>query len=213
MDDITESPVIEAAPPVTSPLATEARRPAGRLTCALAGLQTGMLGAIGMLAWLSFDSSLDRRSFWSEENLFASFFYRGDAVRAGFGAKTLTGIALYLIVYSLLGAIFAFALGNRFGRRRTVLLALVFALGWYYLSFHLLWKTAMPLVYLLYADRPMLIGHLIYGVCLAAFPACLPRRRRASPVPEAQPDESAPPPGLLGEDAIPPIEPLPPSSE
>jgi hypothetical protein len=172
-----------------------------------------MLGAIAMLAWLSFDSSLDRRGFWSEENIFASLFYRGDAVRAGFGAKTLAGIALYLIVYSLLGAIFAFALGDRYGRRRTVLLALVFALGWYYLSFHVLWKTAMPLVYLLYADRPMLIGHIVYGACLGAFPACLPGRKRAPSAPEAPAGESAPAPEASREDAIAPAEPLPPSSE
>jgi hypothetical protein len=213
MDDITESPVIEAAPPVKSPSATEGRRPAGALECALAGLQTGMLGAIAMLAWLSFDSSLDRRGFWSEENLFASLFYRGDAVRGGFGAKTLAGIAVYLIVYSLLGAIFAFALGNRYGRRRTVLLALVFALGWYYLSFHLLWKTAMPLVYLLYADGPMLIGHIIYGACLAAFPACLAGRKRPPTVPEAPADEPGSGPEASQSEVISPVESLPPSSE
>jgi hypothetical protein len=212
MDDITESPVVEAAPPETSPAVRPTRTPAGGLTCALAGLQAGMLGGIAMLAWLSLDSSLDRRGFWSEENLFASLFYRGDAVRAGFGAKTMAGIALYLIVYSLLGALFAFALRNRFGTRRTVLSALVFALGWYYLSFHLLWKSAMPLVYLLYADRPMLVGHLIYGACLAAFPGCLPGRKPAQMTRETPAGEAAPAPEVPDETAG-PVEPLPPSSE
>jgi len=176
MDDITESPVVEAAPNSLSPAVLEVRTRAGGLACALAGLQAGMLGALAMLVWLGIDSSLGRRSFWSEENLFASLFYGGDAVRAGFGVKTLAGVALYLIMYSLLGAIFAFAVRSRFRPMRNVLLALAFALGWYYLSFHLLWKTAMPLVYLLYADRPMVAAHLIYGACLAAFPAYLPGR-------------------------------------
>jgi hypothetical protein len=134
-----------------------------------------MLGAIGMLVWLSLDSSWDRRGFWIEENLVSSLFYGSQAIKGGFGSRTLPGIALYLIVYSLLGALLGFVVRNRFRPLRTALSALVFALGWYYLSFHLLWKHAMPLLYLLYADRPMFVGHVIYGACLAAFPAYLPR--------------------------------------
>lgn len=178
MDETTESPAVEASAVISAP-AMEPRPRAGGWACALAGLQAGMLGAIGMLAWLSIDSSWGRRGFWSEENLFSSLFYGADAIRAGFGSKTMPGIALYLIVYSLLGALFAFGARTRFRPLRTVLTALVFALAWYYLSFHLLWKHAMPLVYLLYADRPMVTGHLIYGACLAAFPGYLPGARLA----------------------------------
>jgi hypothetical protein len=192
MDDSTESPVVEAAPNSLSPAVLEVRTRAGGLACALAGLQAGMLGALAMLVWLGIDSSLDRRSFWSEENLFASLFYGGDAVRAGFGLKTLAGVALYLIIYSLLGAMFAFAVRNRFRPMRNILLALAFALGWYYLSFHQLWKSAMPLVYLLYADRPMVAAHLIYGACLAAFPAYLPGRHSAQHL-QTLPVEPTPP--------------------
>ena len=209
MDDSTESPVVEAAPNSLSPAVWEVRTRAGGLACALAGLQAGMLGAIAMLVWLGIDSSLDRRSFWSEENLFASLFYGGDAVRAGFGAKTLAGVALYLIIYSLLGAIFAFAVRNRFRPMRNILLALAFALGWFYLSFHLLWKTTMPLVYLLYADRPMVAAHLIYGACLAAFPAYLPGRHAAHRL-ETIVAEPAPPPITVDHDETTPELPPPP---
>jgi hypothetical protein len=177
MDDTTESPSAGAASASQDGVASSAGRSASALSAGLAGLQAGMLGALGMLAWLGIVSLWDRRGFWHDENLFATFFYGDDAVRAGFGIKTLPGLALYLIVYSALGFIFALAMRDHFPPRRLLLAGLIFALGWFYLSFHLLWKSAMPLVYLLYADRPMIVGHLIYGACLARFPVYLPGKK------------------------------------
>jgi hypothetical protein len=197
MDDTTESPSAGADSETQAAPASSTEREASALSAGLAGLQAGMLGALWMLAWLGIDSLWDRRGFWSNENLFATFFYGDDAVRAGFGVKTLPGLALYLIVYSALGFIFASAVRNRFRPLRTLLAALIFSLGWFYLSFHVLWKSAMPLVYLLYADRPMIVGHLIYGACLARFPGYLPEKKRGpGPGPEgaptALPSESGP---------------------
>lgn len=199
MDDTTESPSAGAASETQDAEALSAGRSASVLSAGLAGLQAGMLGGFGLLAWLGIVSLWDRRSFWHDENLFATFFYGDDAVRAGFGIKTLPGLALYLLIYSALGFIFALAARNHFPPRRLLLAALIFALGWFYLSFHLLWKSAMPLVYLLYADRPMIVGHLIYGACLARFPGYLPGKKRG---PGAGPD--GPTPALLPEAA--PIE-------
>jgi hypothetical protein len=127
-----------------------------------------------MLAWLGVDSAWDRRGFWREENLFATLFYGDDALHSAFGVKTLPGLALYLVLYSLLGCLFAVLLRRRFTPFRTFLAAVIFSAGWFYFSFHLLWKTFMPLVYLLYADRSMVIGHVIYGAFLARFAAYLP---------------------------------------
>jgi hypothetical protein len=181
MDDTTETPSAGA----------DSAMPAnGALSATLAGLQAGMLGVLWMLAWLGINSALDRRGFWSQENLFASAFY-GNAMVVGFGAKTMPGLALYLTIYSLLGCVFALLLRGRFHSFRTVVAALVFALGWFYLSFHVLWKSVMPLVYLLYSDRPMVVGHLIYGVCLARFPGYLPgaRARTGARFPAAIPPQ------------------------
>ncbi len=178
MDDNTETPpdgAASATPPTETP---PQRRSSGALSRSFAGLQAGMLGVIWMLAWLGIDSSWDRRGFWNSENLFATGFYGDDALRAGFNAKTLPGLALYLIIYSLLGCAFALVLGDRIRPLRIFLAAMVFALGWFYFSFHGLWRSAMPLVYLLYADRPMVVGHIIYGACLARFPSYLPDAQR-----------------------------------
>ncbi len=198
MDDTTESPSAGEASATQAAEAQSKARPVDALSAALAGLQAGMVGVLCMLAWLGIDSSWDRRGFWNNENLFATLFYGDDAIRAGFSIRTLPGLALYLIVYSALGCIFAAALRNRFSPLRTLLAALIFALGWFYFSFHVLWKSAMPLVYLLYADRPMMVGHIIYGACLARFGGYLPREKRESGsgpqippeiLPEAEPIE------------------------
>lgn len=169
MDDSTESPIAEAASARAEAGVAAKAAPAGAFAAALAGLQAGMLGALAMLLWFGIDSSWDGRSFWREENLFASCFYGNDAARAGFGFRTMPGIALFLIVYSLLGCIFGLLLRDRFRPIRAFLMAEIFAIGWYYISFHALWKSALPLVYLFSADRPTIVGHLIYGVCLAQF--------------------------------------------
>jgi hypothetical protein len=171
---------------------TETRVPAAFSTL-LAGLQAGMLGALWMLAWLGVSSAWQNQGFWNSENLFATTFYGSDAVRSDFSLKTLPGLALYLLLYSLLGGVFALAARGRVPPFRLTLAGIIFALGWFYLSFHLIWRTAMPLVYLLYSDRPMVVGHLIYGVCVGRFPAHYPGRPRQSDTAAPEPMESAPP--------------------
>jgi hypothetical protein len=190
MDDTTETPPAGAASAIGSPEGPSETAPGSALWAALAGLQAAMLGVLWMLAWLGIDSSWDRRGFWYEENLFSSFFYGGDAIRSSFGVKTMPGLALYLLVYGILGCIFALALRNRVRPLRLLIAGLIFALGWFYLSFHVLWKSAMPLVYLLYADRPMVVAHLIFGVCLARFPAYFPMPQVAAAT--AAPDPAPP---------------------
>jgi hypothetical protein len=142
---------------------------------ASAGLQAGMLGACWMLLWLGVSDVWQRRSFWMAENLMASAFYGEEAIRSGFAERTLSGLALYLIVYSLLGALLAVVLGGRMPRVRVFLLSLLFGLSWYYFSFRLLWKSVLPLVALLHSAQTTSFGHLIYGAVLGRYPAYLPQ--------------------------------------
>jgi hypothetical protein len=174
--------------------ARETRR-ASSLQALLAGLQAGMLGVWWMLAWLGASAKWQRRSFWTAENLMASVFYGDGSIRSGFAGRTLSGLALYLLVYSTLGALFALALADRLPRLRVLLAALLFALGWYYVSFHLVWKSMMPLVALLHSAQPTVLGHLVYGTFLGRYPAYLPQPPKPpaeAPVPaETQSDPPA----------------------
>jgi hypothetical protein len=152
--------------------ATQDRRP-DAFSAALAGLQAGMLGVCWMLAWLGVTAEWERRSFWTAENLMASVFYGDRAIRAGFAAKTLSGLALYFLLYSSLGAAFAAAVADRVSRFRVVLIGVLAGLLWYYVSFGLLWKNVAPLMTLLHSPQPTALGHVIYGAVLGRYPVYL----------------------------------------
>ena len=136
-----------------------------------------------MLAWLGVSNSWLRRSFWTSENLIASAFYGDAAIRRGFAGSTVSGTALFVLVYSLLGGLFAMVFRGQERQVRILLLSLAFSMGWYYLSFHVLYRSILPLVYLLHAERPMVLGHLVYGTFLSRFPGYLGRKQAvAEPV-------------------------------
>src|SRR5438270_12734503 len=139
----------------------------------LAGLQSGILGVFWMLAWLGVTASWQQRSFWTAENLMASAFYGPRAIHSGFAMQTLSGLALYFLIYGLLGAGVAVLLGDRLPRTRILLIAMVVALAWYYLTFRVIWRSILPLVALLHVERTTAFGHVIYGFVLGLYPRYL----------------------------------------
>ncbi len=145
------------------------KRPPGRLAAFLAGLQSGMVGVLCMLAWLGISASWVRRGFWSDENLLASAFYGEAAIGRGFAPSTFFGLSLYLLIYTLLGGLFALAFRGQERPLRVLLLSVAFSVGWYYISFRVLYRTLLPLVYLLHPERPMVLGHLVYGTFLSRY--------------------------------------------
>jgi len=136
-----------------------------------------------MLAWLGVSATWLRRSFWTSENLIASAFYGDAAIQRGFAGSTVSGTALYVLVYSLLGGLFAVVCRSQARQVRILLLSLAFSTSWYYLSFHVMYRSLLPLVYLLHAERPMVLGHLVYGTFLSRFQNYVGRRRVDLPVP------------------------------
>ena len=166
-------------------------RATDRLSASLAGLEAGMIAALWMLVWMGLSAVWRRSSFWTAENLFATTFYGGSAIHSGFAASTLSGVALYLLVYSSLGCLFASLVRVPPSGLRLVLLSILVALGWYYLSFHLIWKRLSPLVTLLYAEEPTMLGHVIYGTVLARFPKYLPKAAPTFPLELPAPAEVA----------------------
>jgi len=140
----------------------------------LAGIQAGVVGALILLGYLALDSAWHRRSVWTVPNLLASTFYGESAYRPGLGARTGAGVALLLVLYGVLGAIFALVIRDQDSRFRVTLLGLIYGTGWFFLSFDVLWKHVNPLVQIYSPDRAMLVGHLLYGGTLGRrFPAYL----------------------------------------
>jgi hypothetical protein len=141
---------------------------------ALAGIQAGVVGALILLGYVALDSAWHGRSIWTVPNLLASTFYGESAYRPGWGARTSAGLALLLCLYGVLGAVFGLVVRDQGSRLRITLLGLIFATGWFFLSFDVLWKHVNPLMRLYSPDRAMLVGHLLYGGVLGRrFPAYL----------------------------------------
>jgi hypothetical protein len=155
------------------------------------GLEAGMLGALWMLAWMGLSASWQRRSFWMPENLMATAFDGDGPIHTGFVSITISGLALYLLIYSLLGALFAFAVRGRMPRRRVLLWSLAFALAWYCVSFHGIWNSAIPLLARLHPERATVLGHMLYGTVLARYPVYLARWDRPPVSSEAEPPAEA----------------------
>jgi len=143
------------------------------LAAFLAGVQAGWVGVFAMLLWLGVSAAWQQRSFWTAENLMASLFWGNNAIHAGFAGQTVSGLAVYLLLYSLLGGVLAWAVRDRLARIRVLMVSLVFALAWYYLSYRLLWRAVAPLIPLLHVERATVLGHLVYGTLLGRYPVYL----------------------------------------
>lgn len=140
----------------------------------LAGIQAGVAGALFLLGYLALDSKWHGRSVWTVPNLLASTFYGESAYRQGFGSRTSSGVALFVVLYGLLGALFGLVMRDHSTRARTFVFGLIYATAWFFLSFSWLWKFINPIIIIYNPDRAMLIGHLLYGGILGTrFPQYL----------------------------------------
>jgi hypothetical protein len=152
-----------------------------RLATFLAGLEGGTVGVLWMLAWLGVSSVWQQRSFWAPENLMATAFDRNANLAPLFTWATCAGLALYVLIYSSLGAAFSSALRDRVPRKRVMLLAVIFAVVWYYLSFRWSFRLALPMVAVMHVEHSTLVGHLLYGTMLGRYPAYVHRLMNTAP--------------------------------
>jgi hypothetical protein len=160
------------------------RVPANVLVVLLAGLQAGMVAAFWMLVWLGVSAMWTRRSFWSAANTMATVLYGDAAIHPGFDSTTPAGIALYLVLYSLIGAAFALLVRQRLTGLGTLLAAILYSMVWYWFWFRFLALRAMPLVWLLHPERSTQFGHVVFGALLARFGDYLPRVKKETAVVE-----------------------------
>jgi hypothetical protein len=142
-----------------------------RVIFALAGLETGITGALAMLIWLAFGSMWSRHSAWWVPNLVAAAVYGSSSLRDSIGIYTAVGTAMVLVLYGALGILFGELLGRREGGFRLLCFSLIvsLAVNW------CLWKSANPLAHLYAPDGQILLGHLLFGCFLAGYPRALKR--------------------------------------
>ena len=96
----------------------------------LAGLQAGVIAALVLLGWLALASAWYRRSIWTAANIMATTFYGEAALGRQFSFRTVAGIALYLVLYGTIGALFGLTLASRDASLRITLIGVLVGLGW-----------------------------------------------------------------------------------
>jgi hypothetical protein len=152
----------------------------------LAGLESGIMAVLVLLGWLALVSAWYRRSIWTAPNIMATTFYGDAALGRNFTSRTVAGIALYLVLYGIIGALFGLTLASRDASLRITLIGVLVGLGWYYLSFAILWRNINPLITLYTHRGPMMAGHALYGGLLGRFPRYLHPPVTGGAAPHAQ---------------------------
>src|ERR1022692_51928 len=111
----------------------------------LAGLEAGIIAALVLLGWLALASAWYRRSIWTAANIMATTFYGDAALGRDFTSRTVAGIALFLVLYGIIGALFGLTLASRDASLRITLIGVLVGRGWSSLSFAILWQNINPL--------------------------------------------------------------------
>jgi hypothetical protein len=160
-----EEPLSGTAYSAESPRA----RQSGFLVHTLAGLQAGVVGVFWMFGCFVVAALMDGRGIWSVPNVFSTAFYGDGAYQDEFQRTTWAGIALILVVYGFLGALW----GLWWKDERKPLLRLfgvITGLVTYYVFFEYIWFRIAPLIPYYAPTRQMQVAHILWGAALAASP-------------------------------------------
>lgn len=163
-------------------------RAGSSLLRAIAGVESGVIGGVFMLAWLALLSLFQGRSIWSVPNLLASTFYGEAALRRGFRWTSLSGVALHLIMTAMAGLMFGLAVSGIASRSRVMLLGFASGMVWYFLWLGFFWKLMNPIVPVYGSGGGMLLAHLGLGYFLGSFPKYWSELK---PAPAARPGPDA----------------------
>jgi hypothetical protein len=143
---------------------------------ALAGLEAGIVGVIWMFGCFLVAALWDGRGIWAVPNLFSTVFYGDYAYQDEFFKTTWAGMALIVVIYGCLGAVW-----GCFWKERKQLLAFLGALtglAVYYFFFNFFWVRANPLIPVYAPVRQLQVAHILWGAALARSPVYATRIAR-----------------------------------
>lgn len=140
----------------------------------VAGIGSGVAGAIFVLLFLMLGCLWYRRSIWIPANLFSTAVYGSDAYTNHFVSTTWAGLAVVVVMYGVMGA--GWGLVWRDTRPRSVLLygAISGAIT-YFLLFDVFWKRVDPFLSLYSPDRQLELATVIWGMIVARSPGVATR--------------------------------------
>lgn len=134
----------------------------------LAGMDVGLSAALAVLTWLLVHSWLRGEYWWAKLNVAGALFYGPEVYRMGVGRATLAGFALLVVVYSLLGLLYAMVAKTE-GYGRNLLTALVWCAVWHLVAERWFWPGMDVFGPAYFPTLATLPAHLITALCLARF--------------------------------------------
>jgi len=153
------------------------RRPEEDIYCRLvAGVDSGVYGALVVCAWFCLHSWLVAEPWFSKLNVAAAPFFGNQVFHAGLSWATLTGLALLIIVYGVAPALCSFLLPLHRGRLAALLSGLILAVLLHLFAELKLWQSLHWSANTYFPRSATIPGHFLYGLTLIRFPA---RYRRA----------------------------------
>jgi hypothetical protein len=136
----------------------------------LAGLQVGMLGGLGILAWLIILSYWNFRAPWALMNLFAASLQNTVYWGRNFSFFTFTGVAAHLFTCGVLGLFIGWVLPRPRAESRVSVAGLMFGIIISLIAYEVFWRRYVPGLREQVAPASLLVAHLIFGMSLARFP-------------------------------------------
>ena len=128
----------------------------------LAGLETGILGGLLMIAWVALASAWDGEPWYEVPNLWASAIWGRIALYRRLSLMTLGGSCFQIVMGSLIGAIFSMIFGTLQGLGRLLPPGLMTGAAWFIL-FN--WRNR---IFAMHAPQPeVLVAYALFGVMLA----------------------------------------------
>ena len=146
----------------------------------LAGIGSGVAGAIFVLLFLMLGSLWYRRSIWIPANLFSTAVYGSDAYTNHFASTSWAGLAIVVVMYGLVGAMWGLVWRDK--RPRHVLLsgAICGAIT-YFLLFGIFWKRVDPFFSLYAPDRQLELANVIWGIIVSRTPLLATQMHAGTP--------------------------------
>ncbi|QOY87843.1 hypothetical protein [Paludibaculum fermentans] len=134
----------------------------------LAGLDTGLAGAIVLVGWFLFHSWLTGEFWWAKLNVAGALFYGSSVYTMGFSRASLAGASLLLVLYTALGGLFGL-IARPSGFTRNLLLGMLLAMTWHLLSQRYFWRRLDSFGPAYFPVLSTLPAHLIFGLSLSRF--------------------------------------------
>lgn len=161
-----------------------------------AGVEAAVPAALAVLLWFGVHSRLMGEPWWSKFNVAAAPFFGGRVYYLGFGRATVCGVALLLLLYCVLGILYAFLAGGR-TTARAFLRAALWLTCWHFFSQQYLWPRLDPDAAPYFPPSATAPAHAAAAILLARLPAAFRRLSAmahhgdARGVPEPEPEAAA----------------------